>query len=89
MDREAPEVHCARAVRHRQVHAVLALGLAACQKGYSGAFTTAANLLHELMEARVERRLRALQKDLNAVKLLIVDELGCVCSRLWSWPSSS
>jgi hypothetical protein len=35
-------------------------------------------LLHELMEARDERRLRALQKHLNTVKLLIVDELGYV-----------
>ena len=33
---------------------------------------------HELMEARDERRLRALQKHLNTVKLLIVDELGYV-----------
>jgi IstB-like ATP binding protein len=54
------------------------LGLAACQKGYSVAFTTAAALVHELMEARDERRLRALQKHLNTVKLLIVDELGYV-----------
>src|SRR6059036_2980058 len=30
------------------------------------------------MEARDERRLRALQKQLNTVKLLIVDELGYV-----------
>ena len=34
--------------------------------------------VHELMEARDERRLRALQKHLNTVKLLIVDELGYV-----------
>jgi DNA replication protein DnaC len=54
----------------------LGLGLSACQKGYSVAFTTAAALVHELMEARDERRLRALQKHLNTVKLLIVDELG-------------
>jgi DNA replication protein DnaC len=32
-----------------------ALGLAACQKGYSVTFTTAAALVHELMEARDER----------------------------------
>ena len=61
-----------------KTHAALALGLAACQKGYSVAFTTAAALVHELMEARDERRLRALQKHLNVVKLLIVDELGYV-----------
>jgi IstB-like ATP binding protein len=61
-----------------KTHAALALGLAACQKGYSVAFTTAASLVHELMEARDERRLRALQKHLNTVKLLVVDELGYV-----------
>ena len=54
------------------------MGLAACQKGYSVAFTTAAALVHELLEARDERRLRALQKHLNTVTLLIVDELGYV-----------
>jgi DNA replication protein DnaC len=61
-----------------KTHIGLALGLAACQKNYSVAFTTAAALVHELMEARDERRLRALQKHLNSVRLLIVDELGYV-----------
>jgi DNA replication protein DnaC len=61
-----------------KTHVALALGLAACQKGYNVAFTTAAALVHELMEARDERRLRALQKHLNTVKLLVVDELGYV-----------
>ncbi len=56
----------------------LALGLAACQKGHSVAFVTAAALLHELMEARGERTLRKTQKHLASVKLLIVDELGYV-----------
>ena len=35
-----------------KTHVALALGLAACQKGYSVAFMTAASLVHELMEAR-------------------------------------
>ena len=61
-----------------KTHTALGLGLAACQKGYSVAFTTAAALVHELMEARDERRLRALQKHLSMVKLLIVDESGYV-----------
>ena len=61
-----------------KTHTALALGLAACQKGYSVAFTTAAALVHELMEARDEKRLRALQRQLANVKLLIVDELGYV-----------
>lgn len=59
-------------------HTALAQGLAACQKGYSVAFTTAAALVHELMEARDEKRLRVFQKQLTNVKLLIVDELGYV-----------
>ena len=63
-----------------KTHAVLALGLAACQKGFTVAFTTAAALVHQLMEARDERRLLKLQRDLQAVKLLIVDELGYVRS---------
>ena len=38
-------------------HIALALGLAACQKGFTVAFTTAASLVHQLTEARDERRL--------------------------------
>lgn len=51
-----------------KTHIALAQGLAACQTGHSVTFTTAAALVHELMEARDERRLRALQKHLNMVK---------------------
>ena len=61
-----------------KTHTALALGLAACQKNYSVLFVTAAALVHELMEARDERRLRILQKSLSKVDLLIVDELGYV-----------
>jgi len=61
-----------------KTHTALALGLAACQKNYSVLFVTAAALVHELMEARDERRLRILQKNLTKVDLLIVDELGYV-----------
>lgn len=59
-------------------HVALALGLAACQKGLTVTFTTAAALVHHLMEARDERRLLKQQRDLQAVQLLIVDELGYV-----------
>ena len=61
-----------------KTHMALALGLAACQKGMSVAFMTAAAMVHELMEARDERRLRTLQRQLANVKLLIIDELGYV-----------
>ena len=40
-----------------QTHVGLGLGLAACQKGLSVGFTTAAALAHELIEARDEKRL--------------------------------
>jgi DNA replication protein DnaC len=59
-------------------HIGLSLGLAACQKGFPVAFTTAAGLVHQLMEARDERRLLKLRRDLAGVKLLIIDELGYV-----------
>ena len=61
-----------------KTHTALALGFAACQKNYRVLFVTAAALVHELMEARDERRLRALQNQLARVDLLIVDELGYV-----------
>ena len=59
-------------------HIALGLGLAACQKGLSVGFTAAAAIVHELMEARDEKRLLRLQRQLAAYKLLIVDELGYV-----------
>ncbi len=39
---------------------------------------TAAGLVHQLMEARDERRLLKLQAQIAALKLLIIDELGYV-----------
>ena len=61
-----------------KTHMDLGLGLAACQKGMSVGFTTAAALVHELMEARDERRLLNLQRQLSRLSLLIIDELGFV-----------
>jgi len=61
-----------------KTHVALALGLAACQRGFSTLFLTAHALSSQLMEARDERRLLKLQTQLQNVKLLIVDELGYV-----------
>ncbi len=61
-----------------KTHAALGLGLAACQRGLSVGFTTAAALVHELIEARDERRLLVLQKKLSRLKLLSIDQLGFV-----------
>ena len=61
-----------------KTHVALGLGLAACQKGLSVGFTTAAALVSEMMEARDERRLLRFQKQMAGYKLLIIDELGFV-----------
>ena len=61
-----------------KTHVAPGLGLAACQRGLSVGFTTAAGLVHEMMEARDERRLLNLQRQLARLNLLIIDELGFV-----------
>jgi hypothetical protein len=65
-----------------KTHARLAPGLTACpvrraQERLPGQLP-AAGLVHQLREARDERRLLKMQAQLAAVKLLIIDELGYV-----------
>jgi DNA replication protein DnaC len=59
---------------------MLVLELARCAyvERRENVITTAAALVHELLEAREERRLLRLQKQLAGYRLLIVDELGYV-----------
>ena len=61
-----------------KTHIALALGLAACQHGHRVRFTTAAALVSEPIEARDEKKLLRLQKQLASYELPIVDELGFV-----------
>ena len=61
-----------------KTHIALGLGLAACQKGLAVGFVTASSLVHELLEARDDKRLLRLQKQLAKYRLLIIDELGYV-----------
>lgn len=61
-----------------KTHIAIALGLAACQKGLSVGFVTASALVHELLEARDERRVQKLKRSLASYKVLIIDELGYV-----------
>ena len=61
-----------------KTHVALALGLAACQTGLAVAFTTAAALVCQLLEARDECRLLKMPRELAAVKLLLIDEVGDV-----------
>ena len=61
-----------------KTHVALGIGLAACQRGIKTRFATAAAIVHELIEARDEKRLLRLQKQMATVELLIIDELGFV-----------
>jgi DNA replication protein DnaC len=61
-----------------KTHIALGLGLAACQKGHSVRFVTAATLVRELIEAKDDKGLLRYQKQLAGYELLIVDELGFV-----------
>jgi len=64
--------------KRRETRAFTALGVAACRKGLPVLFTTASAMVSELMEARDEKRLLKLQKQIARQKLLIIDELGFV-----------
>ena len=61
-----------------KTHLALALGLSACQRGHRVRFTTAAAMVHELLEAKDEKRLLRYQKQMASYELLIIDELGFV-----------
>ena len=61
-----------------KTHIALGLGLAACQKGLTVGFITAAALVHELIGARDGKRLLRFQKQLAKYKLLIIDGPGFV-----------
>ena len=61
-----------------KTHLALALGLSACQRGHRVRFTTAAAMVHELLEAKDEKRLLRYQKQMASYEMLIVDELGFV-----------
>ena len=61
-----------------KTHLSIALGMNACQQGRSVLFKTAAQLVHELIEAHDAKRFLTLQRKLKNYKLLIIDELGYV-----------
>lgn len=61
-----------------KTHLAIGLGLAACQRGMTVGFATAAGLVNQLAEARDEKRLLRLQAALAKLELLIIDELGYV-----------
>jgi DNA replication protein DnaC len=74
-----------------KTHIALGLGLAACQKGLKVRFTTAAALVHDLIEAQDERRLQRMQKQLTSQNLLIIPSrqhaLHAPAGQWMSWAS--
>lgn len=61
-----------------KTHAATVVGVEACRQGYRTLFTTAAQLVNRLIEARQEKELDRLLKRLDRFSLLIVDELGYI-----------
>ena len=61
-----------------KTHLATALGFVACGQGKKVRFATTTALVTELLEARESRALARLQKQLERLDLLILDELGYV-----------
>jgi len=61
-----------------KTHLATALGIAACGQGKRVRFTRVSELITQLMEAREERELLRVRKQLAKLDLLILDELGYV-----------
>ena len=82
------ELACCDFIRNRQnvvmignsgggkSHLSIALGLKACEAGFRVKFFTAATLATMLVEAKDQRELQKLEKQLQKVELLIIDELS-------------
>lgn len=61
-----------------KTHLACALAFSACAHGQKVRFYTVTGLVTELVECREERRLQRLQKQLQRLNLLVLDELGYV-----------
>jgi DNA replication protein DnaC len=61
-----------------KTHLASALAFSACAHGRKARFYTVTGLVTELVECREERRLQRLEKQLQRLHLLILDELGYV-----------
>jgi DNA replication protein DnaC len=59
-----------------KTHAAIVFGMEACRRGYRVLFTTAADLVNTLLEAREEKQLKRCLLRIAKYPLLIVDELG-------------
>jgi DNA replication protein DnaC len=61
-----------------KTHLACAMAFSACAQGKKVRFHTATNLVTQLVECREEKSLQRLQKQLQKLHLLLIDELGYV-----------
>jgi len=61
-----------------KTHLACALAFSACAQGRKVRFHTATDLVTQLVECREERKLQRLQKQLQRIDLLLIDEMGYV-----------
>lgn len=59
-----------------KTHLAISLGFAACQKGVSTLFTTAADMINTLVAAQADLSVGRALRKYTAPKLLVIDELG-------------
>lgn len=61
-----------------KTHLAIAFGREACRRGYKVRFFTAAELVNTYIEARQERTVLKLEKNISRCDLIIIDELGYI-----------
>jgi DNA replication protein DnaC len=59
-----------------KTHLAIALGREACRRGYKVRFHTASRLANLYLEAREERQILKLEKQIGRCDLIVIDELG-------------
>ncbi len=61
-----------------KTHLAIALGREACRRGYKARFFTASGLANLYREAREERQILKLEKQIQTLDVIIIDELGYI-----------
>ncbi len=61
-----------------KTHLAIAFGTEACRRGYKVKFFTASKLVNTYIEARQERTILKLEKNISRCDLIIIDELGYI-----------
>ena len=61
-----------------KTHLAIAFGREACKRGYKVKFFTASQLVNTYIEARQERTILKLEKNIQRCDLIIIDELGYI-----------